>query len=509
MKYVGESTPAWTFSGKQQPRFDQSGSASPVMYPWGSAKDFVSPSSPHISLYVTDRITSFEKTETKLLKAIAEIQTAKPKSKARSKKKVNFDIEKPSPQAKAGHPTFSAKLGFFNKTKRFNGPPPSTLPEVGPMTYEIKDAKPREVSMAYKTEADVAIKPREGLGPGIYDPGYKVIDKEQGAISYSRQLKAKLASRVARSQSPGPGYYDAHAPTDDGNFHSKKGTFSLCKREVEGVSLSTGQLGPGAYNAAYGSIEERSRQQFKKPLLSHGPKRSFSLEIDEMPGPGKYSIVKVRDRFQGGVIARAPRFREKAVDSLNMEEDSRVKGKTRSLSAPKKANSKVEGFTTFGKSVRRGMDEHRLKVPGPGDYELDQRHSQTAAIFGREKKALVSNSREIPGPGAYDLSLAGDFGEGCKRLGCLKYMPRHVGRPVLRDPSPGPQDYKINYEQVFPSASLLATRFPRDKKQFRWQEGDPDMDTAPGLYDLKATLPQLPPFETPEARERGIRGLFG
>lgn len=507
MKYIGVSTPAWTFGQKleEDPCHDR---PVPQQYKWDSSIDKIKLHNPTHVLYSADRKTWFGEMYKKKEKAQSAELIRKPKEK---RKKVQFNIENQNEEVSAEKP-FTCKLGFFNKTKRFKLPPPECGPDVGPQSYE-KPANPiGEVSMEYKYEREALIQPKEGLAPDTYHPKFNVVDKNLGSISYSRQLKAKVKSRIEKKNPPGPGDYEHWKEMSDKSFHSLKGTMGKGKRELCEITVSkTANLGPGLYTVTVDTIEARCKSKFRRGFLASGEKRSFSLQPSDLPSPGQY-YLNTDDKkkvLQGGVITRAKRFPDVKQASSGGEK-SILDIRSSSESDFRRRRPLV---TTFGTAIKNTSLEQKMMTPGPGQYELNLPSKKPCASFGFTRKYDKYEEHEYPGPGQYDLKSYSMFFQE-KRKGVFKGVFKyHKPTPILfetdTDTGPGPLDYKVNYSQVDPYENSLGTLFAREKRYMRWQLGDPEIDTAPGLYVIKSTIPQVQPFETPEARDRGIRALFG
>ena len=502
MKYIGESTPAWTISKKRVGE-DKIDKINPEQYDWHLGIDYLSHRTPDIKLYPYAKTTLFEESAQKIKREQTE-SPAKTNIKKFSFVKKDEEV-KPTNQI---HSQFSTKLGFFTKTNKFKGFKPVTSVDVGPLTYEIKEPRGKETSMAYKTDNDIAILPADIIGPGVYDPRYSEIDRYKGSVKFINPQERTMPRIRPRSESPGPGYYESAALANDEQFHSKKGTFSNYKRPDLNLKSCSGSLGPGSYNNIINSIEGNLRTKHKKGLLKSGPPKEIALKNNGVPGPDKYEVSKQKTKFEGGLMPKAGRDKIKIIEKDNDEQIELSKFKIRSHSAPRKVRKLAPGFTTFGKAERNRLSKPKINLPGPSDYQTGIPKRSVSVSIGKGLKYIAVANIMTPGPGHYDLTINDDFNVNKSKWKGVKYHDKHLAQGINSKPYPGPQDYNIIYTQVDPHEDILGTLMTRQAKKFTWQSGDPEIDTAPGLYDIRSTIPQLPPFETPEAKERGIRGLF-
>lgn len=511
MKYVGDTSPAWTI-GKRLASHDKVDQRNPEQYDWHVGSDFLAQKVGNVKLHPYSKKGLFDEQAKK---------HEKPRGRSQNKsnsKKVNFSKdEKKLKESTEIKSQLSTKLGFFTRTNnRFKPPRTETSGDVGPMTYDIIQKVPREISMAYKTEADSAIVPADIIGPGVYDPSFTVIDKYKGSIRFASLSDKHLMRVRPKSQSPGPGYYDAASLPPDNKFHSKKGTFSHFERKDMVKISGSGALGPGSYMNIINSIEGNLKAKHKKGILKSGPAKDLSIKSNGIPGPGLYDLSSGKVRYIGGAMAKigrtktseAEKVKEKAVEKATKITFDSSQQRARSQSVPRKVQKLAPVFTTFGKAERRWLSKDKIALPGPADYQITLPQRSVSVSLGKALK--FHTKEEIPdlGPGHYDITKNDDFQANKTHWKGVKYSKPHLRMGQPPGPTPGPQHYKVQYSQVDPSETPLGVIIPRQKKQFSWQSGDPEIDTAPGLYDIKSTVPQLPPFETPEAKERGIRGLF-
>ena len=154
--------------------------------------------------------------------------------------------------------------------------------------------------------------------------------------------------------------------------------------------------------------------------------------------------------------------------------------------------------------------KEKSEIPGPASYDPQKLSSQITVTLKKRVSGLKNTNMQVPGPGYYDTSRTGFFvaHENKKKMKGPSYNKPHQDIFSFDTQTPGPQDYDVNLSQVDPSVNPLGTLFAREKRNMRWQQGDPDIDTGPGIYDLKSTIPYLPIYEQPGYKDKGIIGLL-
>ena len=488
MKYVGVSSPAWTVPKNVGPP-----GASPTpgiyKYEWERSLDRIQKKRDQAVLHYTyARTTLPHHADSK--KPDREPPQA-PCARSHSEKqpeKAPADEEGPK------------KPATFNRVPRFKVPEPATGPTVGPQSYAPKESPARASSLGYKCEQDSMVRPKEGVGPAHYDPRPAAVSKRSALIS--SEPAQRVQERVLNS-GLGPGTYEAHLDPPSTSFHSLKGTFARAGKQALIRAEASTSLGPQSYTHAGGTIEQGLKDRLKKGAMA-GRARRRSLDAPgPSPGPGKYNTRPESLSAVGGAVARAGRS-----DGNKSASPGPATYRLESFADAKPRKTKKERYTTFGSAERDAFSFEKARhLPGPADYDPRKLSSHITATLKKRVKQPRDLNVQVPGPGRYELASAGFFAPG-RRLRGPVYRPPHDKGIACDRRSPGPQDYRVSLVQVDPAAAPLGVRFPRERRQMRWQQGDPEIDTGPGIYDLKSTLPNVAPFEAPEYKDRGIAGLL-
>lgn len=538
MKYIGVSTPAWTLLPRREDGFR---SASPnAQYRWEQSLEALKKRKGKFKFYDVDRTTlehipmdkEPEKQEDargaqKLQKAQENLKVKQERleQKRRNREKIlarkqqaeqnssNDGENEPSLVVPLAEDDMPVKLGFFSRKRRFIDESKISNPNVGPGVYNLQASllKFGSVSMGYKHEQDALIQPKEGVGPGQYDPNFSQLESTK-SMKIKSGLEQRVLERVLNS-GLGPGHYNhTDPPASDKSFHSKKGTFGNAKKDTNPGDATGARIGPASYNPNFASIQQGMKfHPQRRGVLGSRAKR-YSLvdeqSVGQAPGPGSYEVAPKRAKSLGASIGNSKHYQgnmHKRSPGPARYEIPRLFEKGSQTTA---ATEKKDDYCNFGSCERGFVPKYKKNLPGPADYEVKIPSSNVAVSIKGKNRHQKDMTLEVPGPGKYDLSQAGFFFEK-RNLRVVAFRPLHKKRNSVPKETPGPATYDPKYTQLQPEKTEhYGINFTKEKRNFTWQQGDPQIDTGPGIYDLKSTIPQLQPYENPEVKERGLQGLF-
>lgn len=262
----------------------------------------------------------------------------------------------------------------------FNGP--------GPGAYNISaNSSPGRFTIQGKTKA-----PKEFSTPG---PGAYFLRPSNSSPAFSLGFPHRSQSV---SVNPGPGQYNIEdrntgpSYTIGGKYDKKNETFDI--RDFSNFPSSfdhraalvvgkpkgnydNGVPGPGHYNPQ----EPKGSQGY-----SQG-KSSREAKMLDTPGPGEYIFDKP---VNGPNIFMGKRYSPRKVDNI-----------------PGPGQYELPEFKTQSPMLRgKPRDFKAPPVPGPGAYNPNRSQSCFSFTQGRSQRTnFAKGADEIPGPGAYDVSL--------------------------------------------------------------------------------------------------------
>ncbi|CAD8175828.1 unnamed protein product [Paramecium octaurelia] len=265
---------------------------------------------------------------------------------------------------------------------------------------------------------------KQGPGPGAYNPNYRTMVK--ALPNYS--IGAKLSQNYSTFQ-PGPGAYEN--PSTVVGVPCMK--FPHSKRD--GFYDLTRTPGPGSYLKRPNS----AGPQYKFGTASRG---AFS-EIKN-PGPGEYEARSEFNVSQKGFSMLSRR---------NQTQQEQVPGPG-TYNWDKKQKLRPPSYK-IGNETRDSLNRELIRTPGPGTYESRYEFARPKSAqvrIGSANRRPLSDTRDIPGPGTYDLNTK--IGEGPKHqiLGS-KYEPT----TTLNQPGPGAYNPNDGPSKQRPASAKIGT----------------------------------------------------
>lgn len=355
-------------------------------------------------------------------------------------------------------------------------------------------------SMAYKGE-DRALQNNKNPGPGAYQLDHVTIEKEAQTKKrqYQRRalLRSKAESRRATERSFDTRDGDAETRSmyvlpdsldELRKFRSKRGTFAqsgLSKSLDKPRPKGNPEPGPGSYHFTFDLIREAMERGRGAKILGK-LKPSYST-ADDTPGPGRYKVA-------GEAGKSRPAF------SLPRSQRDRDSQARQGLPGPGHYELRQPGRTSQSASMSR--DRRRIELqdavlaatPGPGAYDLipEKRTGPQFSIRLKTKQHSIftsdKQSRKL-GPGCYEP----DYNSVFSKTRTTEF-PKTARDSLERTRSaklPGVGDYSIEREGANLKTGFTFTRGPRGLSP----KEEPFPLPGPGAYSLKPTVPQLQKHE--------------
>nr|XP_033813347.1 sperm-tail PG-rich repeat-containing protein 2 isoform X2 [Geotrypetes seraphini] len=269
--------------------------------------------------------------------------------------------------------------------------------------FGMYDRAPRPFSVPLGcTEANI--------GPGSYDVWAETVRRKPGGNApFLSKVHRNFAFQVLSTVTvaPGPGHYDVEKVQD-----SVKGGLSLQNKEKRFIEACSPNPGPGTYNLCNGrtSKKVKSRSELTSGHLIKS--RSFHL-IQYHRKPEAPSIPTLGQAFgydeseDGTLVKQVPPSTDNTLGPAYYN----------SLFKEAHATSKYKGVH-FGNRTTKRTEFKKFDIPGPGEYEIDQKatvHSENINIKKDENKKnlfvpryheavpLQEEKKGVPGPGKYEI----------------------------------------------------------------------------------------------------------
>ena len=378
-----------------------------------------------------------------------------------------INLRKTSPEYSMGLP--------YKKNANFNTPGPADYQISGKTQGPQYSMRQRFVSSVELDNRDFANIPSSfgGRSAIILGKPKERVESSPGPGSYSPKLLRKgLAYSQPRSsrnpkieESPGPGHYDNRIFSDSPSYSIRKrhdyskteetpgpGNYDFPSKKVSAPLLrgkpkdtkNPDTPGPAHYNPSHCyktlSFSQSCGTRFKEipetpgpgafspKWKSHAPSFSFTSRAKPAkeekygPGPGSYHLPSTLSKFSATLKGKPKDPQSSLVPGPGHYSTEDIFAQTK-------------GFS-IGQSDRHDPSKNSKEFPGPGAYEPERARSVSYS-FSKEKRAkeLVDNS---PGPGSYDFN----FPKGAKSFTLL-------GKPkpeAIHD-YPGPNKYNIPQKQ--------------------------------------------------------------
>ena len=481
MKYIGVSTPAYSFSKK--PKY--SGKEDEKVTKNVSFHDLA-------ELIKKNRSARIAWTFDKRPRPMPgdDAPQSPPVGSYEMRKEPLAHLDNPSRQAHDRKKKFSRDTIYRKET----GAPPGA--------YDLTtNYYPRPgASMGYKGE-DLALQSNKNPGPGAYELTSATIEKaalEKKKLYQRRNLlRSKAEARRATERSEDTQdlaketqsmYVLPDSLEELRKGRSKKGTFpqaGLSKSSDKPRKREKPQPGPGSYYFSFDLIKDSMEKGRGAKIL--GKLKPGYSTADDTPGPGKYEVG-----------ASAGKFRP----AFSMPKSLRDLGllSKKGLPGPGDYDLRLPARATKSASMSRDrrhielLDSVKSATPGPGAYDLvpEKRDGPQFSIRLRTRQHSSFNSAKQSrklGPGCYEP----DYNSVLSRTRTTEF-PRSVRDALERSRSakrPGVGDYSIeregaNLKTGFTFSSARRGLSPRE---------EPFPLPGPGAYTLKPTVPQLQKHE--------------
>lgn len=477
MKYIGVSTPAWTFGRRYSVPLEEV-DQSEENEQYNSIKKYKNP-----GLVFRKEGPLNRTTKRKLHNSLDEINTRK-RSKRKNKKKVRIAIE---PKKATKRNLIIVKKKILNDHKKTEEIKNFLKASPGPGSYNLRKSLEKNIPIQFgsKYYDDENKKNFRKSGPFL-NPSYKIVWKEVGGPKMKKptkkKKKAKSVSKSRHSSVDESSKSNTRTKTDI--INKKKtdtcGKFGKAKRML-GRKFSG--PGPADYYSEIGFIQKRLKSG-KGPSLKQKYYKKTALY--ETPGPGAYRTVLRR----------------------------------------KNAGCR------FGTGKRSNLGANDLSIPGPGSYETQKKNFEKykAKTLTREKRPS-SQKEWIPGPGEYSLNARKTSGPayriGVRRktwvdnlltqknetgLGSSNPLYKAIwknlhGTVLNRNTvkklklgkiyTPGPADYNNTYCSHFGKGPEVSFKMGKREKNLL---NDEEIRVQ---YDIKHTIPQLQIWEKEKLDRKG------
>ncbi len=355
------------------------------------------------------------------------------------------------------------------------------------------------VSMAHKGE-DQALLSNKNPGPGAYRLLNETIEKtaQEKKKQYQRRnlLRNKAESRRTTERSEDTRdaeetrsmYLLPDSLDELRKYRSKRGTFAqsgLPKSLDQSRKKQKPLPGPGSYYFTFDMIKE-SMERGRGAKILGKLKPSYST-ADDTPGPGRYEVASAAGKLR-------PAF---SVPRSQREVESQA---SKRLPGPGHYELQLPARTSKSASMSRDkrhielLDSVKSSTPGPGTYNLwpAKRDGPMFSIRLKTKQhSLFTSTKHSAklGPGCYEP----DYNSVFSKTRTTEF-PKTARDSVERSRSaklPGVGDYSIEREGANLKTGFTFTRGGRGLAP----KEDPFPQPGPGAYTLKPTVPQLQKHE--------------
>jgi len=462
MKFVGQSSPQYTFPMATRPKTPES---TEMTIGIGAPKS----SSPEYSFPRDSKLTSAHKINSN-------------KDEISQGAAVGlYDIEKAFPPRQPLRGKF-ARAGL-KKSKR-SGP---DIPGVG--SYEVNND---------------SIKNRLMHGMGVSMAGRPVdLFASSGENSLSKSL--------------GPGSYELSTEVLEKSVLKKAPAMSIPRSQKNGgiSDQISGLLGPSLL--LYST--EDSKPSSKIGTFTRAIRGIFSTEnTKKVPGPGDYAL----DNFDiGNLINRKPVSIKSRRIIVNRDEDMTCwLGPGKYMVEKSSLRKGNQSFSRQQRLILRSMDERDM-TPGPGDYSRSLSWNKPKSFTQAQRRTCIDppkDSSDQPGPTDYSKyptrkPLGGVIRHErfkpiniCKSVDAIYYpepIVKHSQACVFTTASkehrsarqgPGVGDYNINISDKVSGVTMAKSR--RVNKIIE--------SPGPGYYDIKSTVPTIPEYEQERVRRADL-----
>lgn len=352
--------------------------------------------------------------------------------------------------------------------------------------------------------------PLDSVGPGQYNP--KVVDDIYGSkgTAWHKSNSKREIHPSNMSSNLGPGTYTDLRGNSIYKLKSSPAFASTCKREsyiptndeedysnLDDNLDKDGTPGPGQYFInSFESTGRKPSTVYQK--FGSGSKR-FTHKTDNIPGPGHYSASSKPPLsgadYKAPFASAGPRFTDKQKITPgpgHYDFFEHVENK-------KKKQANKDG--AFGCSESRFTGKFNEEVPGPGQYDLDNKigihnmayHKSSAVFASKVVKGKVIPSTSGPPPGSYNIPSA--FSQKEKYLSSILINTRSDDNKILgfiskddrwktkTNEFPGPGSYyKQKKSRALSSEGKISKDMKFGSKQERFIRKQ-DSLPGPGTYN--------------------------
>lgn len=364
--------------------------------------------------------------------------------------------------------------------------------------YDIAGDMTAAMSKTFGYRFTGAFESNDNPGPGHYDVDKSAIGKEQARLAEQyrrrqmvRERRSTTRRREAEVDKPSvyclPDSFDELRKTT-----SKRGTFAFTdhKREArlrpaEEDGKSAISPGPGDYDVEIDHI--RDAMQRGRGASVQGKLAEIRQTCHETPGPGTYKTPTSTNTRQTYSIGKAKKDLAYLLQGI----------------APGPGNYQMPvgkaAAISMTKSLRKVGTEDKSEyknVPGPGTYNMRAKVGEgpkfTMAFKAKDNRLLTTSSLDDNiGPGAYSPAFTQTHSEAHGQTFARSQRPASRSR---RFATPGVGDYSIEKEAG--STARTGVSFTTAARGLMPEENiEVFPEPGPGAYNLRHTIPQLQKFE--------------
>ncbi|CAL6101793.1 SHIPPO_1-like protein [Hexamita inflata] len=280
-------------------------------------------------------------------------------------------------------------------------------------------------------------------GPGRYETQKYL---QMGSQEHKIALGSRHKELGLNDRSPGPAHY---IPKDDLTLE-RAPVFTMKSRHEQKTTQDN--PGVGSYNI------DRSKK-FKGITMGS---RSKSCQLNNVPGPGAYSISYSQVNKKGPSFTLSSRYNKQNTNKIPGPGEYNSQFKFTCKSAPQ--------YSLSSRHAQKGTESN----PGPGQYadqsKIVMESAPKFSLSSRQKEAHLQNN---PGPGRYETQKYLQMGSQEHKI-ALGSRHKELG---LNDRSPGPAHY-------IPKDDLTLERAPVFTMKSRHEQKTTQDNPGVGQYDI-------------------------
>ena len=474
MKYVGVSTPAWSFKKSGDPNIEKKKDEyqAPQGLEYNKFKNIQKGEEMIFERFPSYKIAEAEKApffgKIPDYPAPGHYYKEEEESVKKSEKKPRIRDENENQ-----NPLFITKEKRFDSLKRLKNK------GLGPGSYDpsyIFESSPK-YEFGYKFDDDNIFKMGNELGPGHYTPNYSHKEfvksvgickiKDKSIEKTKNKNKTKKKTLIKNLSAPGPGYYDFKYPYEIPGFSNKKGTFALSKRPE--INKLTGESpGPTAIENLMKLKETNSHKNLKYRKKELNKKKIKKAEDFQTPGPGSYlgdiSVVKPGTLgVKFGTSTRPP-----------------LNGKTK-----KEIEQEIDHLNQIREKMRaegRKFEDSDEELYEERNYNDYINYGKVPISFSKEKRIDINEkpdyTKTTPGPGAYIKIIGAEDWKKRKKKKKKRKRKRDEDESESEEKESKKNNGQYSYYQKPPQYSIQ----PRRKDFSSIYENN---SPGPAAYDIR------------------------